>query len=58
MSAKVLEYVDRTVVEAPCPQCKKDLRQKGIRVERVLHRFDLATRTLLETKTVGSNGSG
>jgi hypothetical protein len=40
------------LIELPCDYCRAQLRRRGVRVSRVLHRFDLAGQ-LVETLTDG-----
>jgi hypothetical protein len=40
------------LIELSCEDCKRQLRQRGLRVKRVLHRFDLSG-ALIETLTDG-----
>jgi hypothetical protein len=40
------------LIELPCDECRARLRKRGVSVQRVLHRFDLAG-TLVETLTDG-----
>jgi hypothetical protein len=40
------------LIELTCEDCRYQLRQRGVRVKRVLHRFDLAG-NLVETLTDG-----
>lgn len=40
------------LIELPCDDCRYQLRKRGIRVNRVLHRFDLAG-NLVTTLTDG-----
>lgn len=44
-------YTDGNLIELSCDHCKSTLRKQGLRLSRVLHRFDLAGE-LIETEVV------
>lgn len=53
LSGQLPSYVQPdNLIELPCEECRLQLRRRGVRVRRVLHRFDL-TGTLVETLTDG-----
>jgi hypothetical protein len=54
LSGEIPSYVyPDNLIELACEDCRAALRKRGIRVKRVLHRFDLAG-TLVETLTDGA----
>lgn len=53
LSGQLPSYVQPdNLIELPCEECRAQLRRRGIRVRRVLHRFDLSG-ALVETLTDG-----
>lgn len=53
LSGQLPSYVQPdNLIELPCEECRLQLRKRGIRVRRVLHRFNLAG-ALVETLTDG-----
>jgi hypothetical protein len=54
LSGEIPSYVyPDNLIELACEGCRDRLRKRGIRVKRVLHRFDLAG-ALVETLTDGT----
>jgi hypothetical protein len=53
LSGEIPSYVyPDNLIELACANCRDRLRRRGVRVKKVLHRFDLAG-TLVETLTDG-----
>jgi hypothetical protein len=53
LSGEIPSYVyPDNLIELACEDCRTRLRRRGVRVRRVLHRFDLAGQ-LVETLTDG-----
>jgi hypothetical protein len=53
LSGEIPSYVyPDNLIELACEECRERLRKRGVRVKRVLHRFDLAG-NLVETLTDG-----
>jgi hypothetical protein len=54
LSGEIPSYVyPDNLIELACDDCRVRLRKRGIRVKRVLHRFDLSG-ALVETLTDGA----
>lgn len=54
LSGEIPSYVyPDNLIELACEDCRASLRKRGVRVKRVLHRFNLAGQ-LIETLTDGT----
>lgn len=51
LSGEKPTYSDGNLIELSCDHCKVTLRRQGMRVKRVLHRYDLAGE-LIETEVI------